>query len=225
ATASGDTARDRAPGRGAAAHDDALAAPPRGDAPDDALAEPARSDDDADPARGSASRLGGAILMIAAATVVGVVLAFVFTRGEDEPEPPGGASVTATATPSATAVGANQILLRGPAGSTSVGLMELFQANDETVRFALAAQGVAPNASGERYSIWLTREGGAPRLLGDVQTPVGENGQLTAAGPGNEDTDEFLEWLQAYDSIAVTLDEKGAKEPGKVILSGALPTR
>ena len=119
---------------------------------------------------------------------------------------------------------ANQVLLRGPAGSTAVGLMELFRANDDTVRFAIAAQGIAANAEGQRYSIWLTREDGAPRLLGDVRDAVEEDGQLTAAGPGNDDTDEFLDWLQTYQRVAITLDDEGAKEPGKVILSGDLPT-
>jgi hypothetical protein len=181
-------------------------------------------DDAASPDRGSSSRLGGALLIGAAVVVVAIVLAFVFTRGTDEPETGAGTPPSPTATPSQTAVAANQVLLRGPAGSTSVGLMELFRANDDTVRFAIAAQGVAPNTGDQRYSIWLTRDEGAPRLLGDVRDPVGENGQLTAAGPGNEDTDEFLDWLQTYNRIAITLDDEGAKEPGKVILTGALPT-
>ncbi|MDA0168084.1 hypothetical protein OJ998_03230 [Solirubrobacter taibaiensis] len=180
--------------------------------------------DTSTPTRESSSRLGGALLIGAALAIVAIVLAFVFTRGTDEPETSAGTPPTATATPSTTAVAANQVLLRGPAGSTAVGLMELFRANDDTVRFAIAAQGIAANAEGQRYSIWLTREDGAPRLLGDVRDAVGEDGQLTAAGPGNDDTDEFLDWLQTYQRVAITLDDEGAKEPGKVILSGDLPT-
>ena len=38
------------------------------------------------------------------------------------------------------------------------------------------------------------------------------------------DTDEFPDWLQTYQRVAITLDDEGAKEPGKVILSGDLPT-
>jgi hypothetical protein len=176
--------------------------------------------------RGASSRLGGALLIGAAVLVVAVVIAVVFIRGGADDPDPVAATVTpaATATPATTAVAANQILLRGPAGSSSVGLMELFRANDDTVRFAIAAQGVAPNEGDQRYSLWLTRESGKPLLLGDVRDAVGKDGALTAAGPGNEDTDEFLDWLQTYDSIAITLDDEGAKEPGKVILSGALPT-
>ena len=191
---------------------------------DDAANEPER--DEVAPTRESSSRLGGALLIGAALAIVAVVLVFVFTRGGDDPEASATDSTTpsATATASTTAVAANQVLLRGPAGSTAVGLMELFRANDDTVRFAIAAQGIAANTEGRRYSIWLTREEGAPRLLGDVRDAVGEDGQLTAAGPGNDDTDEFLDWLQTYQRVAVTLDDEGAKEPGKVILSGDLPT-
>lgn len=181
-------------------------------------------DDVAAPERGSSSRLGGALLIGAAVIVVAVVLAFVFTRDGDEAPATTAGTPTATATASVTAAAGNQVALRGPAGSTSIGLMSLFRANDDTVRFAIAAQGIEPNASGERYSIWLTRDDGAPQLLGDVRDAVGENGQLTAAGPGNDQTDEFPQWLQSFQRIAVTLDDKRAKEPGKVVLSGALPT-
>ena len=109
----------------------------------------------------------------------GIVLAFVFTRGTDEPETSAGTPPTATATPSTTAVAANQVLLRGPAGSTAVGLMELFRANDDTVRFAIAAQGIAANAEGQRYSIWLTREDGRRACSATSATPS----RRTASSP------------------------------------------
>ena len=63
------------------------------------------------------------------------------------------------------------------------GLMRLFQANDGTVRFAIAAQGVAPNTAGETYSLWFRKNDGAAQLLGDVKDPVGENGELTVGRP------------------------------------------
>ena len=100
--------------------------------------------------------------------------------------------------------------------------MRLFQANDGTVRFAVAATGVAPNKDGEVYSLWFRKDGGA-QLLGDVSKAVGENGELTSAGPSNADVDKFPQWFSEYDTILVTLDGEGAKEPGKVILSGDLP--
>jgi len=172
--------------------------------------------------RGGSSRLGGAIVIGASLLLVAAVLAFVLTRGDDDPEPVAdeAPAPTATATPAASG---NDILLRGPAGSQAVGLMRLFAANDGTVRFAIAATGVAPNKEGERYSLWLQSEDGSAQLLGDVKDPVGKSGELTSAGPSNDDVDKFPKWFASHDSIVVTLDGKNAKEPGKVILSGDLP--
>ena len=101
--------------------------------------------------------------------------------------------------------------------------MRLVRTNDGTVRFGIAATGVAPNAAGETYSVWFRKKGGA-QLLGDVQSPVGAKGELTATGPSNADVDKFPQWFVDYDTIVVSLDDKNAKEPGKVILSGDLPS-
>jgi hypothetical protein len=206
------TARDEAARPGGAATAADGGEPPSGDAGDSAASS------------GGSSRLGGALLIGAAAILVAAVLVFVFTRGDDTPDPAAEAPVataTATATPAASA---NDILLKGPAGSKAVGLMRLFQANDGTVRFAIAAQGVTPNAAGETYSLWFRKSDGSAQLLGDVKDPVGEKGELTSAGPSNDDVDKFPQWFATYDTILVTLDGKNAKEPGKVILSGDLPS-
>jgi len=185
--------------------------------------EPPRSAADGVDASGGSSRLGGALIIGAAVILVVAVLAFVFTRGDDDPAPAAEATATATAT-GTPAASANDILLKGPAGSKAVGLMRLFQANDGTVRFAIAAQGVTPNKAGETYSLWFSKDNGdGAQLLGDVKDPVGEQGELTSAGPSNDDVDKFPQWFSEYDTILVTLDGKGAKEPGKVILSGDLP--
>jgi len=188
-------------------------------APDAPLPQP-------DAPRGRSSKLGGALIIGASVVLVAAVLLFVLTRGGDDPDPAAEtaappATATATASPAA---GANDILLKGPAGSQAVGLMRLIAVNDGSVRFAIAAQGVAPNQQGERYSLWFRGEDGKAQLLGDVKAPVGENGELTSAGPNNADVDEFPQWFTDYDTILVTLDAKGADEPGKVILSGDLPS-
>lgn len=207
-------------GDAAAARDEAWGATTASGAPT-ARGSAAGLGDEPEAPRGGSSRLGGAIIIGAAVVLVVAVLVFVFTRGGDEPEPAADApTATATASPAASA---NDIVLRGPAGSKAVGLMRLFQANDGTVRFALAAQGVAPNKGSERYSLWFGKKDGAARLLGDVKDPVGSSGELTSAGPGNDDVDEFPQWFATYDTILVTQDDEGAKEPGKVILSGDLP--
>ncbi len=102
--------------------------------------------------------------------------------------------------------------------------MRLFQANDGTVRFAIAAQGVTPNAAGQTYSLWFRGEDGKAQLLGDVKDPVGEERRADVRGPGQRRRRRVPAVVHAsYDTILVTLDDEGAKEPGKVILSGDLP--
>jgi hypothetical protein len=172
---------------------------------------------------GRSSRLGGAVVLAVAVLVVGGILAYVLTRGDDSspssaaPSP----AASATGTPQASA---NDIVLRGPAGSKAVGLMRLFRANDNTVRFALAAQDVAPNTGKATYSIWFQKKSGAALRLGVAQSPVGKDRTLTTAGPRNEDVGKFPQWFASYDAVIVTRDSSPtAKKPGAVILSGALP--
>jgi hypothetical protein len=102
--------------------------------------------------------------------------------------------------------------------------MRLFKANDNSVRFALAAQAVPANAGSETYSIWFRKKNGSALRLGVAQNPVGTDGTLTTAGPRNEDVAKFPQWFVTYDSVLVTRDSSPtAKKPGKVILSGDLP--
>ena len=136
----------------------------------------------------------------------------------DDPDPAAEATAppataTATATPAA---GANDILLKGPAGSKAVGLMRLFQANDGTVRFAIAAQGVAPNAEGQTLLAVVQRRGRqGPAARATSRTRSASNGELTSAGPGNDDVDEFPQWFADYDTILVTLDDEGREGAGQ----------
>ena len=189
------------------------AAPPPVAVPGEAAAAPGRS-----------SRLGGAVLIALAVIVVGGVIAFVLTRHSSDDNPPPAAATTPTATATATpTVTANDIVLRGPAGSQAVGVMQLFKAKDNSVRFLLVAQGLPANKQGQRYSIWFRKTSGAAQLLGDVKDPVGKDGKMTAAGPGNADVSRFPTWFATYDNVLVTLDGKGAKQPGTVLLSGQLP--
>jgi hypothetical protein len=177
-------------------------------------------------APGRSSRRGGAILLGATVVLVAAVLVFVLTRGGGDGTPSAAtpspaATAAATGTPQAQA---NDIVLRGPAGSKAVGLMRLFKANDNTVRFALAAQDVAPNTGKATYSIWFEKKNGAALRLGVAQSPVGKDRTLTTAGPRNEDVKKFPQWFATYDNVLVTLDSSPtAKQPGKVILSGNLP--
>ena len=157
--------------------------------------------------------------------VIGGVLAFVLTRGGDDNQ----AADTGTPVPTAVATGtpqaqAGDIVLRGPAGSKAIGLMRLFRANDDTVRFALAAQDVEPNKGKETYSIWFQKNDGKAIRLGVAQNPVGADRTLTTAGPRNQDVGKFPQWFASYDTVVVSLDSSPtAKKPGTVILSGDLP--
>jgi hypothetical protein len=174
---------------------------------------------------GRSSRLGGAILIGAAVVVIAAVLVFVLTRGGDDTP----TADTGTPAPTAAATGtpqaaAGDIVLRGPAGSKAVGLMRLFRANDDTVRFALAAQDVEPNKGKQTYSIWFQKKNGSAIRLGVAQNPVGADRTLTTAGPRNQDVSKFPQWFATYDSVIVSRDASAAaKKPGTVILSGDLP--
>jgi Sigma-70, region 4 len=187
---------------------------------------PAATAEPAPPAAspGRSSRLGGAILVGAALVIVAAVIFFVLIRGgnDDADSPPDTTAATATATATAT-VGPGELVLRGPAGSQSLGVLQLFKAEDNTLRFLLVGQGIAPNKPGQRYSLWLRKDNGQARLLGDVKDAVKKDGKLTAAGPGTRDVKSFPTWYTTYDNLVVTLDPKGAKTPGRVILSGDLP--
>jgi hypothetical protein len=197
----------------------AAAAPPA--PPPEAPAPPATTP--ASPGR--SARLGGAILIGAAVVVIAAVLVFVLTRGGDGNQ----AADNGTPAPTAAATGtpqaqAGDIVLRGPAGSKAIGLMRLFKANDDTVRFALAAQDVAPNKGKHTYSIWFRKKDGSAIRLGVAQNPVGSDRTLTTAGPRNQDVEKFPEWFASYDNVIVSLDSSPtAKKPGTVILSGDLP--
>jgi hypothetical protein len=175
------------------------------------------------PAR--SSRLGGAILIGATVLLVAAVLIFVLTRGGDDEEPPAepAATPTATAAPTVAGLQPGDVILQGPAGSKALAVLRLVQTSESQVAFALVGQDIPPNASGERYSLWFSKQDGSAQLIGDIQRRVGKSGQLTSSGPNEDQLDEFPQWFRDYDTVLVTQDEKGAEEPGRVIVSGALP--
>ncbi|HEX6021873.1 MAG TPA: sigma factor-like helix-turn-helix DNA-binding protein [Solirubrobacter sp.] len=170
------------------------------------------------------SRLGGALLIAGAVAIVAVVLAFVLLRGGDEEEPTANTE-PAAATPTPTAVGLQpgDVVMQGPAGSKALAVLRLVPTGQNRIEFALVGQDIPPNKNGERYSLWFRNEDGTAQLIGDIARPVGKNGQLASSGPNEDDIDEFPTWFQTYETAAITLDEPGAKKPGRVIVSGPLP--
>jgi len=204
-------------------------AQPRRDEPAPAPEAPPRRDEPAPaPAREApprSSRLGGALLIGGAVVIVAAVLAFVFLRGGDDPEPSADTptTTTPTATPSAVGLQPGDVVMQGPAGSKALAVLRLVPTGESRIEFALVGQDIPPNASGERYSLWFRNEDGKAQLVGDLAKPVAQNGQLASSGPGEDNIDDFPTWFQSYETALITQDEPGAKEPGRVIVSGALP--
>ncbi len=191
---------------------------------------PAKSRDNGTPppaaeAPARASRLGGALLIGGAVVIVAAVLAFVLLRGDDDEPAAGTEPAAATPTPTPTAVGLQpgDVVMQGPAGSKALAVLRLVPTGENRIEFALVGQDIPPNADGERYSLWFRNEDGKAQLVGDLAKPVGENGQLASSGPGEDNIDDFPTWFQSYETAVITQDEPGAKEPGRVIVSGALP--
>jgi Sigma-70, region 4 len=219
---------DRVPLVPAAPDPDPAAPDPDPAAPDPDPAAPAST-----PERRS-SRLGGAVVLGVLALAVAGVLAFVLTRGDEQPgaaTAAPAATATASGPAQAAAPGApagqassDDVVLTGTAGSRAAGLMRLLTGSDGRVHFALAAQGLAANTRRDSYAIWLTRRGLPPRRLGFAQTPVGADGALTTGGPLEQDVDRFPRWFATYDAVLVTRETRAdAKRPGEVVLRGALP--
>ena len=151
-----------------------------------ARAAPTRPAPDRDAPRGRSSRLGGAIIIGASVLLVAAVLVFVLTRGGDDPEPTAETTAPPAATATATrpAAGANDILLKGPAGSKAVGPDAALpgQRRDGALRDRRPGRR-AQRGRARRTRCGSAGEDGKAQLLGDVKDPVGENGELTSAGP------------------------------------------
>ncbi len=173
------------------------------------------------------SRLGGAILIGAVVLVVAGILAFAFLRGGDDAnnERAAAALPTASATPASPQPTGNDIVLRGPAGSQTVGLMRLLRDSDGKVNFAIVGGKVPANKRGEVYSIWFTKRDGAARRIGVLRDQVGKDGVLATGGPQPKDIDRFPTWFATYDTVLITRDGRALhpRKHGQVILSGDLP--
>jgi hypothetical protein len=155
--------------------------------------------------------------------IVGGLIAFVVTRGDDSEPGTTAAQASATPTPTATATG-NDILLQRTGSSKAAGLMRLIRGNDNKVRFAIAAQNVPANKGREAYAVWFTQSGGKPRRLGFAQAQVGKDGVLTTGGPQQGDEEQFPRWFATYDKILITREtDATATKPGPAVLEGTLP--
>jgi hypothetical protein len=176
-------------------------------------------------AAASSSRLGGALLIGGAvlAIVVVVLALFVFKGDDKDKSPKSAASASATATPTATPQQVGQIALKGTNGSKAAGVMTLYTAQNQ-LAFTLQGANVPKNKSNEAYAVWFTTPGGGSQRLGFAQ-PVTANGQLGTTGPRTADLEKFPRWLAKYKQVVVSRERNGsAKQPGPVVLRGALPS-
>src|SRR3954447_8783871 len=176
-------------------------------------------------AAASSSRLGGGPLIGGAvlAIVVVVLALFVFKGDDKDKSPKSAASASATATPTATPQQVGQIALKGTNGSKAAGVMTLYTAQNQ-LAFTLQGANVPKNKSNEAYAVWFTTPGGGSQRLGFAQ-PVTANGQLGTTGPRTADLDKFPRWLAKYKQVVVSRERNGsAKQPGPVVLRGALPS-
>ena len=176
-------------------------------------------------AAASSSRLGGALLIGGAvlAIVVVVLALFVFKGDDKDKSPKSAAAASASATPTATPQQVGQIALKGTNGSKAAGVMTLYTAQNQ-LAFTLQGANVPKNKSNEAYAVWFTTPGGGSQRLGFAQ-PVTANGQLGTTGPRTADLDKFPRWLAKYKQVVVSRERNGsAKQPGPVVLRGALPS-
>ena len=175
--------------------------------------------------RPRSSRLGGALLIGGAVVIVAAVLAFVFLRGDD-PEPAADTETPAAATAVADADRGRPPARRrrdaGPGGLE--GARGPAAGADRREPDRVRARRPGHPAQRERRALLAVvpqrgRQGAARRR--HLAQPVGENGQLASSGPSEDNIDDFPTWFQSYETAVITQDEKGAKEPGRVIVSGA----
>jgi Anti-sigma-K factor rskA len=216
-------ARDEPSGGTGIEGNDPIAAAPPGPRPRPVREPGAPEHDDAPPA---ASRLGGALLILAVLAVVAVVLFLVLRGGDDSgDEATAGPTATATATATPTAAPtepAETIRLRPPAGGDATGTMSLYLQQGQLL-FALEAQNVPSNSPNAAYAVWFTGPGAKARRLG-FTNPVGEDGQLGIQGPSDKDLAAFPRLYATYERVVVSEEtNENAKRPGKVVLAGRLP--
>jgi hypothetical protein len=173
------------------------------------------------------SRLGGVLVLAAIVLVVGLGLAWLLTRGGDSSvaAPVASAPAKAAAAPCVSAQSGTDVLLCGVGDAAKArGALRLLKDRGGVVRFAIGAQDVPPNRSGEVYAVWFAKRNGDARLLGYTQTQVGDNGVLTTGGPQKGQEKQFPGWFATYDVVLVTkVGDAKAGKPGAVVLQGTLP--
>ena len=164
-----------------------------------------------------------ALVTVAALAVGGAAIAGAAGGGDDDGDKPNSASATATPTAISTPQPVGEIALKGVnEGAKAQGVMRLYLTQGK-LAFTLEGTDVPKNRSKEAYGVWFTKPGGgAQRVI--FAEPVGANDQLGTVGPATDDLDKFPRWLARYRQVVVSRETKeNAKQPGPIVLRGALP--
>ena len=181
------------------------------------------------------SRRGGAILLgVVALVIVAIVVIVLATSGSSgnsssttsstaasAPQTTSTAASTATSTATSTAATSTpqivgQINLTPPlSGSKAKGAAFVVKRGSQTA-IIVQGQSIPANSKHDAYAVWLFNSNTDNHLLGFVNPGVGTSGKLSTAGalPAN---------AGHYKTLLVTLETQQApKQPGKIVLQGAL---
>jgi Sigma-70, region 4 len=221
------------------AGEEAAVTPARSAVAAPALDAPSRTEGAAKP-EGSprVSRVGGAVLIVAAVLVAAGVV-FALTRGGSNSKSPVASAPstsasnpaatgtsTATTTPTTTSTTSAkvvaQINLLPPAGhgSKAAGIAEVLSEGSAN-GIAIVAQNIPPNTikPPNAYAVWLYNSPSDAHILGFVNPGVGKSGRLQTAGPLPTNASH-------YKKLIVTLETTGTpKTPGTIVLEGSLAAR
>jgi Sigma-70, region 4 len=160
------------------------------------------------------SRLGGALLLVGLGLVVAVILAFVLSSGgSDSSNKSTNAPAASTTTQAKPKVEAqiNLIPPGGPGKNKPLGVVQVLSQGSQR-GMSLAVQGLDQKTA---YGVWLTNSRTDAKFLGFAPA-VDKNGRMVTASGLPADAAK-------YKNIVMTAEtQRTPKQPGKVVLSGAL---
>ncbi len=170
------------------------------------------------------SRLGGALLIVAAVIVAVAIVLIVRSGGNDNSGTSTSAQTQTTATTSTTANGQPQVVSQvnmqaDPAAGSGVAAVQFVLRQGKQYAVAVQAQGLAPTTNSRFYAAWLVGRGIDPRPLGftPVVAATGkQKGRLAFANALPADASR-------YKRLVITAEsQKSPKQPGTVVLRGDL---
>jgi hypothetical protein len=166
------------------------------------------------------SKVGGVLLLTAAAIVVFAALALAIGLFDDDDEDaPARTATTQTTATNATPPVEAQINLLPPEGSDSqaAGAVQIARQGGQRA-FALLAQGLPPARQGRFFAVWLYTSPSRARRLGfpNPQPSQENGGRIEVARQLPEDAGQFRELVITQES------DESPRRPGRIVLRGRL---